>query len=171
MYPPTLGFEQAKQRIKSLVDNGFYSEALVTSAFTAEKMLRRTLRQIIVSAGFTSKHADELLSNSGLQAMKKQWVVYEPNHKTLVQIVGNDIWQKIEKTSQMRNKLIHGVRTYKDEDCKKNVEDTLDAIFKIKQILDRRYGYSGWSRLAIRRKSKLHFDPKVRIEDSNSESL
>jgi hypothetical protein len=167
MYPPTLGFEQAKQRIKSLVDNGFYSEALVTSAFTAEKMLRRTLRQIIVSAGFTSKHADDLLNSSGLQAIKKQWAVYEPNHKTLIQVVGNDVWQKIEIASRMRNKLIHGVRTYKDEDCKKNVEITLDAILEIQKRLDRRYGYSGWSRLSIRRKSKLHFDPKVKIEDLN----
>ncbi len=164
MYPVTQGFEQVKQRIESLIINDFYSEALVTSVFTIEKMLRRTLREIIVSAGFTSKNADKIIGNSGLQSIKNQWLVYEPNGKTLVQILGNDIWNKIDTSSQIRNKLVHGIRSYDDSECKKYAENNIALISEVKHKLDEAYNYSGWSRFSIRRKSILHTNPKIKIE-------
>ncbi len=60
MYSVTLGFDSAIDRIQSLPDSGFSSEALVTSVFTAEKTLRRTLRQLMVSSGFISTQAVSL---------------------------------------------------------------------------------------------------------------
>jgi hypothetical protein len=164
MYPVTLGYDEAKKRIESLLRDGYCSEALVTAVFTVEKMFRRTLRQIMVSAGFTSKAADKLIDSAkGLTALKEQWFIYEPNHKTLLELLGNHHWQQITDLAKMRNKLIHGVRTYEEEECKEKAEKLLFALDNIKQILEETYGYSGWERLSVRKKSKLHIDPKIKI--------
>jgi hypothetical protein len=166
MYPVTLGYDEAKKRIESLLRDGYCSEALVTAVFTVEKMFRRTLRQMIVSAGFTSKAADQLINSAnGLHALKKQWFIYEPNHRTLVEIIGNTTWQQIEALATMRNKLIHGVRVYEPEECKEKAENLIFLLDNIKQVLDEIYGYSGWERLSIRKKSKLHIDPKIKISN------
>ena len=164
MYPVTLGYDEAKKRIESLLRDGYCSEGLVTAVFTVEKMFRRTLRQIIVSAGFTSKAADKLIgSANGLNALKDRWIIYEPNHRSLVEIIGNKDWQQIDALATMRNRLIHGVRVYEPEECKEKAEQLLFTLDNIKQILDETYGYSGWERLSVRKKSKLHIDPKIKI--------
>ncbi len=136
----------------------------MTAVFTVEKMLRRTLRQMIVSAGFTSKAAEKLINSAtGLNALKERWFIYEPNHKSLVEIIGNSDWQQIDTLAKMRNKLIHGVRVYEIEECKKQAEKLLFILDNVKQKLDASYGYSGWERLSSRKKSKLHIDPKIKI--------
>jgi hypothetical protein len=61
MYPVKLGYNTAKKRIDELTQNGHHSESLVTSVFTAEKTIRRTLRQLIVSAGFKSTIANKII--------------------------------------------------------------------------------------------------------------
>jgi hypothetical protein len=62
----------------------------------------------------------------------------------------------------MRNKLIHGVRVYETEYCKEQAEKILFVLDSIKQKLEDNYGYSGWDRLSVRKKSKLHLDPKIK---------
>lgn len=95
MYPVTLGYDEAKKRIESLLRDGYCSEGLVTAVFTIEKMFRRTLRQIIVSAGFTSKAANDLIrSANGLTALKERWSIYEPNQKTLLKLLAIKIGRK-----------------------------------------------------------------------------
>lgn len=164
MYPVTLGYDEAKKRIESLLRDGYCSEALVTAVFTAEKMLRRTLRQIIVSAGFTSKSAEQLIIFAkGLTALKEQWLIYEPNQRSLVDVIGNQEWQQICTLAKMRNKLIHGIRVYEADYCKEQAEKFLFTLDAVKQKLEETYGYSGWDRLSSRKKSKLHLDPKIKI--------
>lgn len=164
MYPVTLGYDEAKKRIESLLRDGYCSEALVTAVFTAEKMLRRTLRQIIVSAGFTSKSAEQLMSLArGLTALKEQWFIYEPHQRTLVEVIGNQEWQQICTLAKMRNKLIHGIRVYEAEYCQEQAEKFLFTLDLVKEKLESTYGYSGWERLAARKKSKLHIDPKIKL--------
>lgn len=164
MYPVTLGYDEAKKRIESLIRDGYCSEALVTAVFTAEKMLRRTLRQIIVSAGFTSKSAEQLMSlTRGLTALKEQWLIYEPHQRTLVEVIGNQEWQQICTLAKMRNKLIHGIRVYEAEYCQEQAEKFLFTLDIVKEKLEAAYSYNGWERLAARKKSKLHIDPKIKV--------
>jgi len=67
--------------------NGYHPEVLVTSMFTVEKTLRRTLRQIVVSAGFVSKNANKVVSYlRGLHALKGARDIYTPNNKKLSEI-------------------------------------------------------------------------------------
>lgn len=167
MYPITLGYEGAKNRINSLMQHGHHAEALVTSVFTTEKMLRRTLRQIIVSAGFTSKVAEKLIGKiNGLEAIKIYWEFYEPSGKTLIKVIGEREWSQIKQSAEMRNKLVHGVRVYEQSHCQEKTEKLLSTLDIVKQKLDETYGYSGWERFTIRKRNKLHIDPKVKIQEN-----
>lgn len=166
MYPVRLGYDAAIKRIRKLMKNGHHPEALVTSMFTVEKTLRRTLRQIVVSAGFASKYADKIVGNlRGLDALKKAWELYEPNHVQLLSIIPQADWQTFKVAAEMRNKMVHGERVYELETCRKEAEEVLDALDRLKTDFDTRYGYSGWSTYSARVKSRLHADPKVNIQE------
>ncbi len=165
MYAVRLGYETAVRRIRKLMSNGHHPEALVTSMFTVEKTLRRTLRQIVVSAGFASKYADKIVGNlRGLDALKKAWELYEPNNTQLSAIIPSEDWKLFKHAAKMRNKMVHGERVYELETCKKEAEQVLDALDRMKTDFDERYGYSGWKTFSARVKSRLHVDPKVKIQ-------
>jgi len=165
MYPVRLGYKTAISRINKLMTNGHHPEALVTSMFTVEKTLRRTLRQIVVSAGFASKQADKLVGNlKGLDALKNAWELYEPNNKKLTEIIPPEDWKQFKEAAMMRNKMIHGERVYELETCEKEAIHVLTALDKLKINFDTLYGYSGWETFSKRIKTQLHSDPKVKIE-------
>lgn len=160
MYPVTIGYAGAVKRLTDLTNNGHHAEALVTTAFTVEKTLRRTLRQIVVSAGFRSTMAEKIVKDlRGLDAIKKAWQLYDPEHRTLPAIVGNAEWTIFQEAARMRNKLVHGERVYKLADCQQQAADALAALNRVKATLDREYSYSGWDKLKVRKKSRLHVDP------------
>ncbi len=117
MYPISLGFEEAESRIRLLLKNGHYAEALVTAVFTFEKTLFRALRSCIIARGFSSKHADLLLKkNSGFENLKDLWECFSKDYKTLPETVGNR-WSDVVNAKGMRNKLVHGQLVYKLKDC------------------------------------------------------
>ena len=165
MYPVRLGYDTATKRIRQLITNGHHPEALVTSMFTVEKTLRRTLRQIVVSAGFASKYADKIVGNlRGLDALKKAWELYEPNNTQLSSIIPSADWKLFKDAAEMRNKMVHGERVYELETCRKEAEKVLAALDRLKKDFDSRYGYSGWATFSARVKSRLHAVPKVKVE-------
>lgn len=164
MYPVRLGYDEAVKRIKKLMRNGHHSEALVSSVFTIEKTLRRTLREIVVSAGFASKQADKIVSGCrGLDSLKNSWEIYEPNNRKLVDLISKTDWQQIRKSTTMRNKMVHGERVYELATCNTEATATLVALDRLKNEFDSVYGYSGWSTLSKRIKHRLHADPKVKL--------
>jgi hypothetical protein len=164
MYPVRLGYDTAIKRINRLIHNGHHAEALVTSMFTVEKTLRRTLRQIIVSAGFTSKSADKIISKiNGMENLKEAWALYDPMQKKLTEIIEPKDWLIIKRISKMRNEMVHGIRVYELDTCKMETENLLQVLDRVKTKLDVVYGYSGWEKFKIRKTSKLHTDPKIRI--------
>lgn len=164
MYPVRLGYSAAIARINTLLQNGHDAEALVTSMFTAEKTLRRTLRQLVVSAGFTSPIADKLVGGfHGLEAVKCAWEIYDPKHRKLTDLLAPADWRAFTDTAKMRNKLIHGARVYSLAACRQGANDVLAALANVKAALDAEHQYSGWTTARARRTSQLHADPKVRI--------
>jgi len=164
MYPVRLGFSVAISRINSLLKNGHDAEALVTAVFTVEKTLRRTLRQLVVSAGFISRMADKISGSlRGLDSVKNAWEIYDPRHRKLTELVPARDWSVIKEAAEMRNKLVHGERVYALASCRKTAKDVLAVLANLKTILETEYGYSGWVRGRFRRTSHLHKDPKVLI--------
>jgi hypothetical protein len=162
MYPVKLGYSTATTRIGNLLNNGHDAEALVTTAFTVEKTLRRTLRQLVVSSGFTSTAADRLVGNlRGLEAVKNSWDIYDPLHRKLTDLLAQPDWKLFKNSAEMRNKMVHGERVYDLAVCKKQAQETLMALDRVKIFFDKEYGYSGWTTTSKRLKSRLHVDPKV----------
>ncbi|MGE0022971.1 MAG: hypothetical protein AB7S70_04990, partial [Hyphomicrobium sp.] len=107
MYPVRLDFAQVIGRIKALQKNGHDAEALVTSIFTLEKLIKRSLRRAIVARGFTIKQADKLLARNGFDALVEMWPIFEREHRTLQSLVGG-VWAPIKKAKEMRNAFVHG---------------------------------------------------------------
>lgn len=158
MYPVSLGFDAAEQRIQELIKNGHHAEALVTSVFTFEKTLRRSLRFCAVSRGFTSEHAGILFKNMGFNQLKEVWPCFERNHRSLSDFVG-DKWQYVTPAVTMRNKLAHGERVYKLTECKSAAMNVLDANKDFRDKLISVVEFDGWRRLSVRRKSALQWLP------------
>lgn len=163
MYPVKLGYGGAIQRINALAANGHYAEAFITALFTAEKTLRRTLRQIIVSAGFRSTVADKIIRRlNGIHALSEAWEIYDPLNRKLSAIVPAANWQTIRDAAEIRNKLIHGTAVYPLTYCQQQTAAILGALNSVKAAFDAEYGYSGWTSFNSRKTTRLHMDPKVK---------
>lgn len=167
MYPVRLGYNEAINRILELKKNGHHAESLVTSVFTAEKTLRRTLRQLIISCGFKSLIAERIISRmNGIGAVQEAWDIYDPEHRKLSEILsGNDL-RVIVEASKLRNKLIHGEKVYKPELCEENTIKVLESLGRIVNVLNQEYGFNGWSEIKSRKVSRLHVDPKVKLPET-----
>ncbi len=162
MYPVKLGFGEALNRIRRLLTNGHNAEALVTTVFTIEKTLRRTLKQLIISAGFSSPKAEKLLKfHQGLFRLIEAWEIYDPQERKLSQILSSNDLRTIKTAAEMRNDLVHGERAFDLNYCTSVANSAIQALEQIKARLDQEYGYSGWVRMRHRCFSKLHVDPKV----------
>ncbi|MBU0579809.1 MAG: hypothetical protein KKA19_01415 [Candidatus Margulisbacteria bacterium] len=159
-----LGYNAAITRINNLLNNGHFAEALVATTVTIEKTIRRTLRQIIVSAGFKSKDAERLINEyRGLESIKKHWDIFDPRNRSLISVIGNSNWQIIKSGADMRNKLVHGIRVYDLAECETQARNLLQVLDHMKDSFDQIYDYSGWEKLKVRRKSTLHNKPLVNV--------
>lgn len=158
MYPVSLGFTQAESRIRQLLANGHSAEALLTSVFTFEKTLRRSLKYCVVARGFTSQQAEEILGRRGFQELLKLWPCFAPNNESLAAFVGAK-WQHVQPAVIMRNKLVHGERVYKLADCSTAATQVLDALLDYRNQLTAKVGFDGWSRVKVRRTGKLAWNP------------
>jgi hypothetical protein len=162
MYPVKLGYSIAKKRITKLIRNKHHAEALLTSVFTLEKMVHRTLKQLIVSSGFRSKDAEKLLGQvRGFNKQRNIWSCFDPENRSLPDLIGNEHWQYIGKAVEMRNNLVHGKRAYSLEECDAVTRNILELLDHTVSVFNQNYGYDGWSKVSIRKVSRLHSDPKV----------
>ena len=164
MYPVKLGYSGAKQRIQDLLSNGHHAEALLTSVFTFEKIVHRTLRQLVVSAGFTSASTKILLGQvRGFGKQREVWQCFDPQQRTLVNVISSPHWQHINKAVEMRNKMVHGVRVYDLPSCQTQAQHIVCLLDDTVAAFQATYGYDGWSDVSKRFKPKLHSDPKVLV--------
>ena len=118
----------------------------------------------MISAGFRNLDANNLLKQiKGFKKQKEVWSCFDPRGRNLPGIVGNHHWQYVNNAVKMRNNLVHGSRVYPLSDCKEVAEQILSLLDQIVVSFNLEYGFNGWSRVSIRRKSTLHTDPKVRL--------
>jgi hypothetical protein len=157
MYPIKLGFKEAQNRINALMKNGHSAEALVTSVFTLEKLMRRCLRVAILARGFTSKHADDLLDRKAFYDLKDLWEVFDIDHRELHSIIGNTNWQHVPEAVTMRNKLVHGQQVYDLKKCEAYATHAVAALKKLHETIRNDYGTDPWATLTRRTKPKLEW--------------
>jgi hypothetical protein len=163
MYPVKLGYTEATKRVHSLIKNGHHAEALLTAMFTVEKTLYRTLRQLVVSAGFPSTQADVLMNKfKGIENIKQVWVCFDPKNEALAKFISQADLKTIMDTQTMRNNMVHGKTVYKLSECEEKAKEVLKALDNIRKLLEDRYGFDGWSTVKRRIKNTLHADPRVK---------
>jgi hypothetical protein len=155
VYPVRQGFEEANNRLGALIANGHHAEALLSSVFSLEKTIRRCLRHCALNRGFSSRQCDQLFENMGFQKMKDVWPVFERNHRTLPDFLGNAVWQHIPSAVEMRNKMVHGVRVYQLNDCKEKAEAVQRALQTLREKSIIELGCDPWSQLPSSKKSNL----------------
>ena len=169
MYSTRVGQDVALKRIENLIANNHDSEALITAVFTIEEIMHRTLNQLVISSGFTSKASKVLLSEiRGISAIKKVWPCFDPKGNALSDIIGKSNWQVISKALSIRNNLIHGSAFYNVAECKKAARQLLTVIEEADVIFNTRYRYSCWGILSTRKTSMLHLDPLVETNRAGS---
>jgi len=71
MYPVSLGYQGAVDKIENLHSDAYYVEALLASVFTVEKTMKRALRALVRFRGFPSTHADNIVGRYGFRDMKE----------------------------------------------------------------------------------------------------
>lgn len=157
MYPTRIGFQVAVDRINALRANGHNAEALVTSVFTLEKLMRRSMRLALISRGFTSDHAKRLLQRKGFKDLKEIWEIFDKDHQKLPAIVGARDWQNIPKAVEARNQLVHGHKVFGLSYCETLTAYVMTALQKLHAEVVERYGLDPWDKIKVRRKPQLQW--------------
>ncbi|MDX0973240.1 hypothetical protein GOL21_26555 [Sinorhizobium medicae] len=150
-----MGFDEALGRIEALLGNGHDAEALVTSIFTFEKLIKRSLRRAIVARGFSRDQADTIMGKDGFDKLKDKWPVFDREHRTLAAILGNN-WQSIPAAKSMRNDLVHGTKVYDLEECQDKAKKVLIALRMLHSFVKQDYGSDPWN-AQTRPKAKLQW--------------
>jgi len=164
MFPVKLGYEEAVRRIRLLLDNGHDAEAFLASMFTFEKTLYRTLRLLVISAGFPSNQADRLMNYfRGIENIKQIWPCFDPRNKPLSAFLIPSTLETIKNAQEKRNNLVHGKKVYKLSVYRDMSIDVLNALDDVRRSFETRYGSDGWSPIKKRIKNALHTDPRVRV--------
>ena len=60
-------------------------------------------------------------------------------------------------------KLVHGNKVFSLDKCKDEAERALHALGDLRQTMEDRYGYDGWTKIKARRTSALHLKPRVKV--------
>jgi hypothetical protein len=157
MYSVRLGFRAALKRIGALKRNKYNAEALVTSVFTLEKLMRRSLRLAILARGFTSNQTTRLIGRKAFNDIKEMWDIFDRHHRKLEMMIGNNEWQHVPKAVEMRNKLVHGRQVFKAQNCDAHTKHVLAALRKLHREICSDYGSDPWTVLKARKKSKLQW--------------
>ena len=157
MYPITLGFDEAINRIEALLNNGHNTVALVTSVFTLEKTMRRSLKIAILARGFSLKQSQRFTERKGFGELKEMWDLFDKDYRTLPAFVGNGHWQHVPGAVAMRNKLVHGAKVYKLAECKLFAGHVLSALKALRATVQTEYGRDPWQRITGKRTPRLQW--------------
>lgn len=157
MYPVKLSFANVVLRIETLLANGHAAEALVTSMFTFEKLIKRCLRRSIVARGFTLDQAEILLDRAQFDSLVRIWEIFEKDHKRLPALLGK-YWQDIPEAKTMRNDFVHGNAVYDLDDCSESTKKILTALKKLHEYGLAVFGHDPWTKKP-KKKAELKWAP------------
>jgi len=163
MYQINAGLLSAKAKINQLTSHGHHAESMIVMVFIVEKTIRRTLIQIVISAGFKSKNAKQIVKKINFSSINDYWMFFDPFEKPLKDVISSLDYNAIKKAAEMRNRVVHGQHVYSNEIYQTKTQELLQIIDRISAAFQLRYGFDGWSKLSVRKKSRLHIDPRITI--------
>jgi len=125
--------------------------------------MRRVLRALVISAGFPSSQATALMEKfDSLNKIKEVWHCFDPQHEKLSGFLPQATLQAISETQTMRNQLVHGAKVFRLDLFEQEAERALKALDTLRNTFNNRYSFDEWSQVKARKKSALHFDPRVK---------
>jgi hypothetical protein len=143
MYPARIDFQNVIERIEALLRNGHHAEALVTSMFTMEKLIRRSLRIAIVARGFSQDQANIIFGRNGFDDLEKKWPVFDRYHRDLHTVLDAD-WQSVVEAKKMRNNFVHGHSVYDLAECEKRAKQVVAALGRLHSRIKQDYEHDPW---------------------------
>jgi hypothetical protein len=155
MYPTRIGFQSVIERINQLRTNGHSAEALVTSIFTLEKLIRRSLRVALISRGFTSSQVERLLKRKGFKDLNEMWDIYDRKFEKLSTILGQPLWTHMNRAVEMRNQMVHGNRVFDLNVCENYTVHVVEALEQLHKEITRRFERDPWQKMKIRKVPQL----------------
>lgn len=138
-------YKTARARLDELCRLLKPDEAFVLTVFFVEKILRRTLLQLVIRKGMTLKDASEVVEHlHGLWKVKNAWPCYDPKNRILETVIGKQNWEIIAGAAKKRNDLVHGSGNEGQRVYSKVLPPLKAAVDEIKQRFTAEYGYYGW---------------------------
>lgn len=136
----------ARARLDALPQWAQPAEAFVLTTFFVEKILRRTLVQLMIRHGMTPAAAFETSNDklSGLWKVRNAWKEYDPKKRQLEAVIGTDAWQTIKDAAKLRNELVHGSGYKAEKIYSQNHANLLKALDVVHSQFKSEYSYSGW---------------------------
>lgn len=138
-------YKTARARIAELKESAPADEAFVLTVFFVEKIIRRTLLQLIIRKGMTFEDALKVVKRMrGLWAVIDAWPCYDPSNRVLATIIGKANFDTVTSAAKKRNDLVHGSGNEGQRVYRKAIPPLIAALDEIKQKFEAEYGYYGW---------------------------
>lgn len=138
-------YKRARSRLGQLLEWATPAEAFVLTVFFIEKILRRTLVQMVILSGNSPKDAfDKVQSLRGLHSVRDNWKKHDVNGKKLEDVIGKENWEMIKVAAKLRNELVHGSGHQAQKVYKKQLPKLLAVVDDIMKSFSAEYKYSGW---------------------------
>ncbi len=145
MFSLKRSYKWCRNRIDDLQKTVRTDEAFVLTMFFVEKIIRRTLLQLIIRTGRSKTDAVESVKKlMGIWAVKKAWKNYDPKNRDLEIVIGQPNWETIKGSACLRNVLIHGSGNEDQRLYKRKLPALIQTLDDISGIFSREYHYSGW---------------------------
>lgn len=126
------------------------------TVFFVEKIMRRTLLQLIIWKGVSLKDAMKAVKRlNGIWRVIDAWPCYDPSSRVLQTIIGQTNVDTVTKAAQKRNALVHGSGNEGQRVYHKLLPPLISALDDIKQKFEAEYGFYGWRGLTDNEGHKL----------------
>lgn len=138
-------YKTARARIEELKNSAPADEAFVMTVFFVEKIMRRTLLQLIIRKGMSFQDAMKVVKNlNGIGRVIDTWPRYDPANRVLETVIGRTNVDTVKKAAQKRNSLVHGSDNEGQKVYKRAIPPLIGALDDIKQRFEAEYGFYGW---------------------------
>jgi hypothetical protein len=138
-------YRYARNRIDQLQATAPPDEAFVLTMFFVEKIIRRTLLQLMIRSGQSKADAVDLMKKlKGIWAVKRAWRKYDPARRDLETVVGNADWSVIADSADKRNDLVHGSGNEGQRFYSGALPPLITTLDDIRSRFSAEYNYAGW---------------------------
>ena len=140
-----LPYSRARARLDHVRKWANHAEAFLLSMFLTEKIIRRTLVQLVIWKGSTPVDAFKTVKKLQFWQLKEEWKKYDEESRSLNEVIEDDNWNVIDAASKKRNDLVHGSGHEAQNVYRKQLEKLLPAHDEIKRKFAAKYsGFYGW---------------------------